>query len=69
MRNSRAAKTIENLVDEGWTIDHIALFGRYKSSGSISEMKTRKVYKFCRVHHGEKIGHYQVTTVMRKEEG
>lgn len=69
MRIGEGTKTINKLIDEGWSVDHQALFGRYKFSGAVSDMKKRNGYKFCRVHHGQKIGRYQVTTVMKKKEG
>lgn len=75
---SKAYTTIDKLINDGWSIDHWALFNGYYPSGTITEMQTRNNVKYCRVHKGKcknvKIGYYpndykkcmQETIVMKK---
>lgn len=74
MKIAEWEKTYDKLIDEGWTCSHGALYRGYKYSGSISPMRTKNGYMYCRIHHGKckniSSGGYnfccQITTVMRK---
>lgn len=63
------AKRIE-LIEQGWEYSHQALVSRYKYAGSVSEMKPKNGYMYCRIHCGKCVGQYsyQVTYVMRKKQ-
>ena len=51
-RITAADRSVNQLIDEGWTIDRYSLYNGYRYSGTISPMQTRKGYEYCRVHHG-----------------
>lgn len=67
---TRAEETCNRLKAEGWEFDHEATCRDYKSAGSISYMKDKNGYEYCRVHHGKSCGRrkeYQITSVMRRK--
>ena len=75
MKKSAADVTASRLIDEGWTLDHSALYPGYIYAGSVSTMQTRRGYEYCRVHAGRcknvRIGRgywkaMQVTEVYRR---
>lgn len=69
MRQAKHIEVVDRLENEGWRFDHTALVNRYRYAGTVTPMQTRKGMEYCRVHHGECVGHrsYQVTTVMSKK--
>ena len=69
MRETKADATIKRLIEEGWTVSHEATVSSYKFAGTVSSMKPRGGYEFCRVHHGKKVVNhsYQITTVMKRD--
>lgn len=68
IKRTAGEKAIERLEAQGWECSHDATCNRYQFAGTVSEMRTRGGYEYCRVHHGKSVGRwcYQLTTVMRR---
>ncbi len=68
MKKAAHVITMEKLEKQGWIFDHEALVNRYHYAGSVSLMKSRKGFDFCRVHAGKSVGErsYQYTYVMKR---
>lgn len=68
MKQAKHIEVVNKLIDNGWSIDHTALYNGYLFAGTISPMKTRNNIEYCRVHTGKcKTEHtYQITIVMKR---
>ena len=69
-RQTLGDKTLAELIRQGWEFDHEASCRTYRAAGSVSPMKPRNGFEFCRVHHGRSVHArrftYQITDVMRR---
>lgn len=70
MRKSAADITFEKLIDEGWSLSHTATVNEYRTAGTVSPMKSRNGFDYCRIHHGKTVTNhsYQITTVMKRKQ-
>lgn len=59
----------DELIEQGWEFSHVATVNRYRYAGSVSCMKSKNGYDYCRVHRGKTVGRhcYQLTYVMRRK--
>ena len=69
-RQTLGDKMRTELIAQGWEFDHEATWKTYRCAGSVSPMKSRNGFEYCRVHHGRSVhvGEfiYQITDVMRR---
>ncbi len=74
-RKTAADRSIDSLIDNGWTVSHNALTSGYIYAGAIREMQSRKGRNYCRVYHGKCVNKrdrngwhaLQITTVLYKD--
>lgn len=63
-------KAYNELIAQGWEFDHTAAARVYRPAGTVSPMKSRNGFEYCRVHHGRSVHDrrftYQITDVMRR---
>lgn len=52
MKNNYENKYNE-LIDNGWTLSHNALYNGYHYSGTVTPMKNRQGKEYCRLHIGK----------------
>ena len=59
----------EELEKQGWEFSHTATVNRYRFAGTVSTMKSKNGYEYCRIHCGKCVSQrcYQMTYVMRRK--
>ena len=70
IRQTLGDKTRAELIAQGWEFDHTAAVKDYRPAGTVSPMKSRNGFEYCRVRHGRSVHVrefiYQITDVMRR---
>lgn len=66
---TKAESTERELCEKGWEFDHLATIKGYLTVGSVSPMRSRNGYEYCRVYTSKTkhCGQYQVTIVYRRK--
>ena len=66
---TRTESTEKELCEKGWKFDHPATIKGYLAAGSVSQMRSRHGYEYCRVHTSKTkhCGQYQITIVYRRK--